>query len=151
MKFSKTKLKVFKSIRIQIRSKSWSWNRIRIIFIRTDPQHWFLSLNMKQLALLGLKWFNFFRLQVDIWRYGKYLCKTTYNVILCLNIHKMYTKLHTYNRAGMMHIIYMYMQSWDDATSTCKSLGGHLPTIASTTDNQLLANFSQVFKASKLF
>ena len=102
--WSGRKLKVFKFIRIQIRSKSWSGNRIRIILIRTDPQHWFLSLNMKQLAFLGLKWFNFFRLQVDIRRYGKYLCKTTYNVILCLNIHKMYTKLHTYNRAGMMHI-----------------------------------------------
>ena len=110
MKFSKTKLKVFKSIRIQIRSKSWSGNRIRIILIRTDPQHWFLSLNMKQLAFLGLKWFNFFRLQVDIRRYGKYLCKTTYNVILCLNIHKMYTKLHITELGWCIYNIYVYAE-----------------------------------------
>jgi hypothetical protein len=43
------------------------------------------------------------------------------------------------------------IQSWDDATATCGTLGGYLPTISSITDNAMIASFSQVFSLTPYF
>ncbi len=40
---------------------------------------------------------------------------------------------------------WIFTQKWSDANAACQSIGGYLPMISSDSENQALANMTQVF------